>query len=211
MDEVVAINVLIELGDDVAAIAQRANQRLQSSNPGSFEFDATHVPHVSLLHRYVNKRELPAVYAAVDKVIADLQPKALRLSATGYEASAWQGGTLVNLTIQKGAELDRLQETLVKALAPYSVERSDERAFARTFDSMHVDPMTIEYVATFVPKQVGEGFKPHITVGLSDATSAERLQSQPFTPITFHPASIAIYQLGDIGTARRKLHETASD
>jgi hypothetical protein len=32
-----------------------------------------------------------------------------------------------------------------------------------------------------------------------------KLKAEPFQPISFHPAEIAIYQLGNVGTAQRKL------
>jgi hypothetical protein len=210
MANVVAINVLIEPDSRVAEAARRANQRVHTGNLQGFTFDSTHVPHISLLHRYVRQSDLPRIYAAVDRVIADLRPQTLALTATGYDTSPWEGGSLVNITVKKVGELNRMQEALVSALMPYTVATADEHAFARTADSKHIDMMTIDYVATFVPEQVGASFKPHITVGLGDRDAAKRLQAEPFAPISFRPAAIAVYQLGNLGTARRKLHESAN-
>ena len=60
--------------------------------------------------------------------------------------------------------------------------------------------MTIEYVRTFVPKRTGDGFEPHITVGISDAPPADS-----FDPTAFKVDALAVYQLGNIGTARKEL------
>lgn len=209
MADVIAINVLLEPDANVVRTAKQANRRLLASTAAGFALDDTHAPHISLLHRYVSARELPAIYAAVDKIAARLHPQDWTLIATGYETGAWESNVIVSLAVQRSPELARLQVALVEALAPYAVERGDERAFVRTLDSMHLDPSTIEYVASFVPQRVGTNFSPHITIGLADEESAAHLQAQSFRPIPFHPAAVAVYQLGNVGTARKKLHQCA--
>jgi hypothetical protein len=211
LGEVVAINVLLELDGKILDVAQRDNQRLRATNRESFAFDATHVPHISLLHRFVRQRDLPAVYAAAERAVAEKHVTALTLTATGLEITPWEDAMIVSITVQKTPELDRVQDALVRALAPFSVEQADEYAFARTMTSMHVDSTTLDYVATFVPQRVGKDFKPHITVGLTDSQTAQRMQSEAFAQISFHPSGVAIYQLGNLGTARRRLHQLAKD
>jgi hypothetical protein len=33
------------------------------------------------------------------------------------------------------------------------------------------------------------------------------LEAEPFTPFTFSPVAVSVYQLGNFGTARKKLKE----
>lgn len=205
--DVIAINVLIEPDATLARVARQANQRLRASHPEGFALDATHTPHISLLHRYVRTRDLTTIYAAVDRIVANLQPRNWRLTATGYETAPWERDVIVSIVVQRSPELAHLQAALVSAFAPYMVERGDEQAFVTTADSMHIDPMTIEYVAMFVPRKVGTNFHPHITVGLGDKSGAELLRTESFRPIAFHSAAVAVYQLGNVGTARKKLHK----
>ena len=209
LESVVAINVLLELDDGIADAAVRANQRVRPANVQSFTFDATHRPHISLLHTYVDRNDLAAIYAAVDQVAREFPLTSLNLAATGYDVSPWQHGALINITVEKSGELDRLQQALVRTLAPYFVTRGGEHAFARTESSSGIDDMTIDYVATFVTKHVGHTFKPHITVGLSDRTDTKRWESERFVRLVFQPAHIAVYQLGNYGTARRPLYVVA--
>jgi 2'-5' RNA ligase len=209
MSDTIAINVLIEPDANVDQIAQNANTRLRKAVPAGFVFDASHVPHLSVLHRYVKSSDLPAIYSAIDRVTAGLHPEKDPLTVTGYEASTWEEKTIVSLTVQRSPELERLQTAVVDALAPYSVERGDERAFVRTEESMQIDQSTIDYVASFVPTKVGANYSPHITLGFGDQATAKQMQSEPFTPVDFRPAGIAVYQLGNTGTARKKLHRSA--
>ena len=52
---------------------------------------------------------------------------------------------------------------------------------------------------------LGAGHAPHITLGLAEPPFLDSLLGQPFPPISFTPESVSIYQLGDLGTAQRKL------
>jgi 2'-5' RNA ligase len=211
MLDIIAINVLIEPAEKVNRIAQEANRRLRAAVPAGFALDATHVPHISVLHRYVRVGDLPAIYSALDRINASLHADRSPLTVTGYEASTWEGKTIVSMTVERTPELERFQAAVVDALASYSVERGDERAFMRTEDSLQIDPSTIDYVATFVPTRVGANYSPHVTLGFGDQAIAEEMQNEPFAPISSRPASIAIYQLGNWGTARRRLHRSAGE
>ena len=58
-----------------------------------------------------------------------------------------------------------------------------------------------------MPEHTGEHFVPHLTVGLAPKTYLDKLVTEPFEPFTFSPASAAVYQLGQFGTAAKKLKE----
>jgi 2'-5' RNA ligase superfamily len=207
MSDIIAINVLIEPDAKVHQIAVEANRRLGATTDPGFAFDDTHVPHISVLHRYVRTRDLRAIYAAVDRLVTSLHPERSTLTATGYEASTTDEKTIVSISVQQSPEIDRFQAALVDAIAPYSLERGDERAFFRTADSMHIDPSTIDYVASFVPTKIGANYSPHITLGRGDQATARQMQNEAFAPIPVQPVAIAVYQIGNMGTARKKLHE----
>jgi hypothetical protein len=65
----------------------------------------------------------------------------------------------------------------------------------------------IEYVSTFVPHASGEQFDPHVTTGIGPREYLDKMLAEPFEPFTFAPAGAAVYQLGQFGTAAKKLHE----
>ncbi len=71
----------------------------------------------------------------------------------------------------------------------------------------HAAAFLIEYVSTFVPDASGEHFNPHVSTGLAPRTYLDKLLAEPFEPFTFSPAGAAVYQLGQFGTAAKKLKE----
>ncbi len=104
-------------------------------------------------------------------------------------------------------ELLKLQADLIAAVAPFTVETGDSAAFVTTPDDPIIDPALIGYVSAFVPKGSGEHFNPHVTTGVAPKTYLDQMLAEPFEPFTFSPAGAAVYQLGQFGTAAKKLKE----
>jgi 2'-5' RNA ligase len=185
--------------------ARQINDHLRQGYPQSFALNASHVPHISILHRYVSEESLPKVYAAVGQVAATHPLAGLTLTASGLEYSQWQGHQITSITVQKTPQLSALQNELVAALRPYEVKSGGADAFVTTASEPNIGEQTIEYVRTFAEKRTGDNFKPHITLGLSDARPADELQ-----PMQFKVDALAVYQLGNVGTARKELWRYAS-
>jgi hypothetical protein len=101
----------------------------------------------------------------------------------------------------------KLQADLITAVAPFTVETGDSAAFVTTPDDPVIDPALIGYVSVFVPKGSGEHFNPHVTTGVAPRAYLDRMLVEPFEPFTFSPAGAAVYQLGQFGTAAKKLKE----
>jgi hypothetical protein len=58
-----------------------------------------------------------------------------------------------------------------------------------------------------VQKSAGEHFSPHVTTGIAPRDYLDKMLAEPFEAFTFSPAGAAVYQLGQFGTAAKKLHE----
>lgn len=203
---VVAINVLLLPDEQMSARAREINAQLRQGYPQGFALDASHVPHISILHRYVSAGTLPKVFAAVEQVAARHSIGGLTLTASSLGYSPWQGHQVASISVQKVPELGALQDELVAALRPYTVESGGADAFVTTAGEPDVDEQTIEYVRTFVEKQTGESYRPHITAGMGDARAAVG-----FEPAQFKIAELAVYQLGNGGTARKELWRFSSN
>ena len=104
-------------------------------------------------------------------------------------------------------ELIQLQEDLLAAIAPFTVETGTMAAFTAAHDDPALDAAMIEYVSTFVPKYSGEHFSPHVSTGVASRDYLDKMLAEPFDPFTFSPAGAAVYQLGPFGTAAKKLKE----
>jgi hypothetical protein len=78
-------------------------------------------------------------------------------------------------------------------------------AFAASPESPDINSETVRYVETFVPDATGAKNFPHVTIGVAEEDFVKKLMAEPFKPFSFSPARVAIYQLGNFGTAQRKL------
>ena len=202
---VTAIDVLLDPDATMTQHAQAANQRLREVFPKGFALDDSHHPHVTCLQRYVRTADLAQVYAAIGKVLAEEKPTSWKLTASGYFYVTWVGIGLAGIVIEPAEDLVRFQRKLVDAVAPLTVETGTAAAFITTKDAPDINEPTIDYVRTFVPNVTGASFRPHVTIGLAPPDYLNRLLAETFEKFTFSPAGVSVYQVGNFGTARKKL------
>jgi hypothetical protein len=202
---VIAVNVLLEPDQETSERAVRINGALRQGYPGGFALDESHRPHISVLHGYVQATDLADIYRAVEKVSAQHPLVGQQLTVLGLEHKPWNREEITNIELAKIPDLDAFQADLVSAVSPYLIETGDRRAFVTFKQEPDVDAQTIEYVRTFVQKHTGSRFEPHITVGISDAETARKVSAQQSAPAKLTIASVAVFQLGNVGTARKEL------
>jgi hypothetical protein len=59
-----------------------------------------------------------------------------------------------------------------------------------------------------VPDQIGDGkYLPHLTVGAGKFEDLKIIEAEPFDGFDVHPVAVAVYHLGNNGTARKLLKE----
>jgi hypothetical protein len=114
---------------------------------------------------------------------------------------------LAGIVAKPTPELLKLQEDIVAAVAPFTVNTGTIAAFTAPHDDPAIDAAMIGYVSTFVPKHTGEHFSPHVTTGVAPREYLDHMLAEPFEAFTFSPAGAAVYQLGPFGTAAKKLKE----
>jgi hypothetical protein len=88
-----------------------------------------------------------------------------------------------------------------------TVETGPISAFTAPHDYPATDAAIINYVSTFVPKMSGANFNPHVSTGVAPREYLDKMLAEPFESFTFSPAGAAVYQLGQFGTAAKKLKE----
>jgi hypothetical protein len=202
--DVVAINILAVPDRPMRDHARQLNERLGHAHPKAFAFDESHVAHISILHRFVAARDLPQIHAAVERVLAQHPLAGKELTATGLEHSRWDDADIVSIKLETSPELAALQTDLIRALQPYPKPSGGRDAFVTSPGPPDIDAKTIQYVTTFEQEQVGDRFKPHITIGLADSAKTEQ-RALSTTPMKFTIEAVTIYQLGNVGTARKQL------
>jgi phosphoserine phosphatase len=204
---VTAINILLEPDATMLQRSEANNARLLEVFPKGFALDATHRPHVTLLQRFVRTADLDRIYAAAGEVFADTLVLGLRLEACSYYYIPSGSVGLAGIVARPSPELRELQQGLIDAVAPFTVATGLSDAFATTPDDPVIDSLLIDYVSSFVSKSAGEHFSPHVTTGIAPRDYLDKMLAEPFESFTFSPAGAAIYQLGQFGTAAKKLHE----
>jgi len=204
---VTAIDILLEPDATMLQHSAANNARLIAVFPKGFALDATHRPHITMIQRFVRTADLDQVYAAAGKVLASANVTGMKLEAFKYYYIPSKNIGLAGIVAKPTPELLKLQADLIIAVTPFSVETGDSAAFFTTPDDPIIDPFLISYVAAFVPKGTDENFNPHVTTGVALREYLDQMLSEPFAPFTFSPAGAAVYQLGQFGTAAKKLKE----
>ena len=204
---VTAIDILLEPDDTMLQHAAANNARLLTVFPKGFSLDATHRPHITLEQRFVRTTDLDQVYSAVGKVLESEHVKSFRLEAFKYYYIPSKAIGLAGIVAKPTPELLKLQANIIAAVTPFTVATGDSAAFVTTPDDPIIDPLLIDYVSSFVPQASGDHYNPHVTTGVAPRPYLDKMLAEPFEPFTFTPAGAAVYQLGQFGTAAKKLKE----
>jgi len=204
---VTAIDILLEPDTTMLQHSADNNARLLKVFPKGFALDATHTPHITMIQRFVRTVDLNKVYAAAGQVLARTNVSGLKLEAFKYYYIPSGPIGLAGIVAKPTPELLKLQTDLIAAVAPFTVKTGDSSAFVTTPDDPVIDPALIGYVAAFVPKGSGANFNPHVTTGVAPKEYLDKMLAEPFEKFTFSPAGAAVYQLGQFGTAAKKLKE----
>jgi hypothetical protein len=204
---VTAIDILLLPDGTMIEHAEAANARLLKNYPQGFSLDATHHPHVTCLQRYVRTADLDKIYEAVAKILADEKPTSWKLKAYKYYYLPMDDTGLAGIVVEPTDDLRRFQQKLIDAVAPYTVKMGSSAAYVTTPEDPTIVPMVIKYVADYVPKYSGKNFNPHVTIGVGTKEYLDKLLKEPFDSFTFSPVGVAVYHLGNYGTARTKLKE----
>jgi 2'-5' RNA ligase len=202
---VTAIDIALEPDATMMAHARADNARLLKVFPKGFALDATHHPHVTMLQQFVRTADLDKVYAAVNKVLAGEKPTSWKLKAFKYYYIPSPPLGLAGIVVEPTDDLLNLQQKLTDAVAPFETKTGTAAAFVTTPEDPEINQPTIDYVAAFVPEATGKHFNPHVTVGIASQDYLKKMLAEPFDEFTFSAAGASVYQLGNFGTARKKL------
>jgi acid phosphatase (class A) len=204
---VTAIDILLEPDATMLQHSADNNARLLKVFPKGFSLDATHTPHITMLQCFVPTANLDKVYAAAGKVLAGANVTSMKLEAFKYYYAPGGAVGVAGICAKPTPEILKLQEDIIAAVKPLLAETGPIGAFTAPHEDAALDAVIIGYVSTFVPKQTGEHFNPHVSTGVASKAYLDQMLAEPFAPFTFSPAGAAVYQLGPFGTAAKKLKE----
>jgi hypothetical protein len=204
---ITAIDILLEPDATMLRHAQDNNARLLNVFPRGFALDEAHRPHITLIQRFVRTAALDQIYVTAEKVLAGASVTRVQLEAFKYYYSPGKDIGVAGIVIRRTPALLTLQQELIAAVAPFAMETGPIGAFTAAHDDPANDALLIGYVSTFVPRQTGEQFSPHVSTGVAPRDYLDKMLAEPFEPFAFSPSGAAVYQLGPFGTAAKKLKE----
>jgi hypothetical protein len=204
---ITAIDILLEPDATMLKAAAANNERLLKVFPNGFPLDAAHRPHITLIQRFVRTADLDKVYAAAERVFAAAHVKSMKLEAFKFYYVAAGVTGVAGICAKPTPQILELQAKLIAAVAPYTVESGPIGAFTAPHSDPAIDAALIQYVSSFVPKQTGDGYNPHVSTGVAPTEYLDKMLAEPFAPFNFSPAGAAIFQLGPYGTAAKLLKE----
>jgi hypothetical protein len=209
MSDLTAIDILIDPDEAAMKRAREVNKRLLESVPlpKGWALDETHQPHITTLQRYVRTADLDKLYDAVEKTVADTDLAALSYTAMKITHADWgfPGIAPTVLMVEIGDKVLDFQAALLAAITPFCEAGGTAAAFVAD-PGEEISPTIVDWVEKFVPDQIGAGkYFPHLTVGVATFDDLEVIEAEPFDAFAVHPASVAVYHLGNNGTARRLL------
>ena len=206
-DRLIAIDVLLLPDATMVAKAVAANARLRENYPEGYKLGKEQTAHITLVHSYVREKDLPTIEEQVSKLARAAQPEKWKLTATGYTSAIWSGLAITTIAVEHTRALDAFQEDITKAVGYYAVKDGTAAAFSTNAELPKIEHEIIDYVRNFAAKSSGKNYKPHVTIGVAHEDFVDKLKAPPFEEFTFKPAGMAIYQLGNFGTAQKKLWE----
>jgi hypothetical protein len=203
--DIVAIDILLQPDAAMLQHAAANNARLLGVFPKGFALDEMHTPHITMLQCFVRKEDLPKLYAAEEKVLADANVNAMKLEAFKLYYIPTGGGLgVAGIVAKVTPELRKLQAEIIDAATPFNLRGGPIGAFTAPHDDPAIDAGLIDYVSKFEQIGAGEHFNPHVSTGNAPTAYLDQLIAEPFESFNFSPAG-AVYQLGPFGTAAKKL------
>ena len=185
MSSATAVNILIEPDEATRARARELNARLRLTMPEGFGLDATHVPHITVLQRYVRTPELEQALDAVDAVVAGADLSTLTLHASAIAHAEWETPGTGMASLMLGREprlLDTAGPADRRSSAPFAAPGGTAAAFVTDAEEPGINATTIGYVARFVPDHCASHYEAHLSIGMARRRDLEALEAEPFEP-----------------------------
>jgi 2'-5' RNA ligase len=209
MTDLTAVDILIEPDPHAIERAREVNRRMPLSIPAGITLDDTHLPHITMLQRYLITDQIDDAYVAIERTLAATDASALSYHVPGITYSEhWgpPGQAAAVLGVQPNQAVLDLQLNLLTAVAQHTGTAGTDAAFVRD-PGQQISQTTKDWVETYHPDQTGPNYTAHLTVGLDTVEHLKELQAEPFDAFDVHPLALAVYQLGNNGTARQLLNK----
>jgi hypothetical protein len=114
---------------------------------------------------------------------------------------------LSGIVVKTTPELIKLQQDLIAAVAPYTVQTGTASAFVTSPAAPDINAATIHYIEVYVPEHSGQHLELHVTTGIASVDYLNKMLAEPFEDFTFSPSGASVFHLGNYGTAQARPKE----
>lgn len=206
MGDLTAIDILVNPDENTLERARAVNARLRQSVPSGFELDATHLPHITILQRYVRTADLEKVYEAIQKTIAETDMSLLTFRAVAIKHIEWGPGSyLAGYFVKPSPEVIDFQAKLIATVNPFVEPGGTSAAYVTDTNDPEIDQSNLNFIEQYVPTHSGSNYIAHLTLGFGTLDDLKTIEAEPFNEFDIHPANVAVFHLGKNGTARKEL------
>ena len=195
-EEIMVVDVALLLPEPVQERVRGINAALWAQEKDGFRFDATHLPHITLVQLFVQQKNLPALVKSIDSVLRSVSQLLLRVVGIG------RAGTTSHFLLERMPELQDLHEKLMDAVAPLEEPPGTTAAFFASGEPAR--PSDVEWVAQYRSQASRNNYWPHITLGVGSPKESPKELMEPFD---FAASRVALCHLGRFCTCRAVLHE----
>jgi len=218
-----AINVAIQLPQHLCSAAKRFNSVLRTASPTTgFDFDSTHIPHLTLAQCFIEEGSLPLVIQEVNSALSGEEP--LRLEVEKIEEGPnFNGNLLPGFSIKLTKQLSSLQEKIHDCVKPFSHSPGSNATKASAFFSTEaelregvdmqnvINSDSLKYVTKFLTEKSRDNYTAHVTVGAAPpevTTEVVQQFKQDWKERTCEgeAGTLMIAHLGNYCTCRKILH-----
>lgn len=202
-DKIIAIDVLLTPSEAMQAQSLQLNTLINRNNPETIKLDENHIPHITLLQCFIKEKDLPKVNKAVEGLFETIKNDTIYTESLYYSSDTEESFAMIRHS--RTESIVNLHKKTIDLVKPYIVKGGSQESFVQNPDGSEISEFTVDYVPDFVEKYSYENFDPHISLGVAQRVLLDSLYETVFKPIPFLPASLAVYQLGDHGTAQKLL------
>lgn len=199
----VAIDVLLTLPANVYDQSIQLNQAVLKNNPDNLTLDENHIPHITLLQCYLKESDLPKAKKLLTGLYKTIENDSLYANTLQFNKDKTE--SFASIGIEKSKSLVALHEKTIALLKPYIITNGSQEAYVKNRNGSPIDQFTIDYVPKFVSNYSYDNYNPHISLGVAKTSFLDSLSQHNFHDMKFHAKAVAVYQLGNYGTARKLL------
>ena len=194
MENLIAIDVALLLPKEVNDWANRINHEMWEQYHFGYKFDNTHLPHISLVQVFINKKDLTKVNDTIKGSLQGYKPLALKVERVDYDPN------YTAFAIGRTPELQSLHENLMTELQPYFKAGGTAEAFYQEAGGQGISGKSLEWTKDFAHKSSFEKYHPHVSLCIGWGRKFEGT-------VDFVVGRVANCHLGDFNSCRQILSE----